>query len=81
MIDHKKTKCLTLDISFRSFDELKNTLNTMQQYLKLGIENHKSRSDNSIVEYSIRYLEDIDCKEQVINGKKCIIIQSKINKM
>jgi len=81
MVDHNKTKYLTMDISFRSFEELKNTLNTMQQYIKLGIENHKSRSDNSIVEYSMRYLEDIDCKEQVINGKNCVVIQSKINKM
>ena len=83
MGDKAKTpKNLTIDIQYRDSADLKDIFDRIYRYVHLGLEHYKEERNHSKFnfDFGFEYPEFIECREEIIDGKKAIIIPSKMNK-
>ena len=76
----KEEKNLQINIQFKDFDEASRVFSAILQLVKGGVQHYKEERNESSFEYSMNYFNEIDCKEEMIGGKRTIVLQSKMNK-
>lgn len=82
MVERNINKKISIDINFLTEAQLKNALTTIREMVSLGVNNYKESTASFTYEFDLRYemAEEIEFREEVINGKDCIVIPSKMNK-
>lgn len=80
MPDVKEEKNLQINLQFKDFNELNRVFKAIHQLVSGGVQHYKEERNESSFEYSMNYFNEIDCKEEMINGKRTIVLQSKMNK-
>lgn len=78
-----KMKHLNCSIVYDDRDELKDVFKKIQKLASLGVENYKEERNASSFEFEQKMVldESIEVRFEMIEGKHCIIIPSKINEL
>lgn len=75
-------KLLQISIEFTDFRELSIILRNIQNETQRGHIWNREKVGTGIYEYGMHILEyDMEYREEIIDGKLCIVIPSKLNKM
>lgn len=78
-MNQKARKKVTLEIEFNSFNELKFVLNKVLGMAQKHQRHERQSIAGSVYEYSFAILlQESDFREEIINGKRCLVIKSKI---
>lgn len=80
MSNSKQEKNLQINLQFKDADELTRVFRVIHQLVSGGIQHYKEERNESSFEYSLNYFNEVDCKEELIGGKRTIVLQSKMNK-
>jgi hypothetical protein len=81
-------KYLIMEVEFNDYADLQLAFKKSWQSMKSGKEWNRFKAGSSLIEYKLQRnydemeLEDqiMDHRHEIVNGKLCIIIQSKMNK-
>lgn len=77
-----RRKQLLLSIEYIDVHDAETVLKKVILALQGRVQSSDNHSDNNIsYEWSIAYLENTDYREEMIDGKWCIVLQSKMNKL
>ena len=80
MKQENRLKHIEIVGEFRTFEELRTALGAILSMASGGTEQYKEVRDGTRFEYDMSYCEEPDYRHEIIGGKPCIVIQSKINK-
>ena len=77
------TKMLNLSIQFHTKEEAINQLNDVIRQLRLARTNYERKLKNGcVLEWGISQMEEpIEYRVELINGKQCFVIPSKMNQL
>ena len=79
-MNQKPRKKVTLEVEFNSFNELQFILNKVLGMASQHQKHERQSIAGSLYEYTFEIIPDeADFREEIINGKRCLIIKSKIN--
>lgn len=81
MMINKKEKVLEVKIKFSSFTELNKLFREMKHQIEEGNNYFKKDLNDGYLEYSLDYYAEFDYRVEAINGKRCMIIKSKMNEL
>lgn len=79
MSKQKPVKHLVIEIQYRDNVDLENVLTKIRSKVRSGTPEHKDTKANFKYEYGLCYLQEFDCRIEIINEKECMVIPSKIN--
>lgn len=78
-MNQKARKKVTLEIEFNSFNELQFVLNKVLGMAQQHYKHERQSIAGSVYEYSFEtLLQESDFREEIINGKRCLVIKSKL---
>ena len=78
-MNQKARKKVTLEIEFNSFNELQFVLNKVFSMAQKHQRHERQSIAGSVYEYSFEtLLQENDFREEIINGKRCLVIKSKL---
>lgn len=76
----KNKKLLEIEIKYKTQAELIRILDEIKRKVHNGVPYFKNFIEGGEYEYELNYLSVPDWKIETINGKQCMVIQSKMNK-
>ena len=75
-------KLLQISIEFTDYKELSSILREIQRETNRGKTWQRSKTGSAIYEYGMHILDlDMEYREEIIDGRLCMVIPSKLNKM
>ena len=75
----KERKELNIWIDYSDREEMEEAIFKIIREIRSGIRYNREMTGNSMSEWSVKLENPIDYREEIINGKFCLVFQSKLN--
>ena len=80
---NKKRKYLSINLQYIDQIDLKQALEKVGELVSLGTNSFQEKSDGLAFEFDLSFIMggDSPYQERIIDGKRCLVIESKINEL
>ena len=75
----KERKELNIWIDYSDREEMEEAIFKIIREIRSGIRYNREMTGNSMSEWCVKLENPIDYREEIINGKFCLVFQSKLN--
>jgi hypothetical protein len=72
-------KYISIESEFTDYGDLQRALRKIWEQVKTGKEWNRVKVGSALIQFEVKKEEFVDYREEMINGKFCIVLPSKMN--